>query len=143
MPADELFRQSELRADLAHLVLEEIAQRLEQVQIPALRQAADVVMRLDQVRLAGRGAGRFDDVGLDRALREPLHVANLLRLFVEHLDEEPADDLALMLGVGHSGERRQEKLRSRSTRSPWLIHTLSRAPSFASSGSLPVKSTSA
>ena len=41
------------RADAAHLVLEQLAQRLEQLQVHALRQAADVVMRLDDVGLAG------------------------------------------------------------------------------------------
>ena len=40
-----------------------------------LRQAADVVVALDRVRLLGLGAGRLDDVGIDRSLRQPLRAA--------------------------------------------------------------------
>jgi hypothetical protein len=67
-------------------------------------------MRLDQVRFAGLRAGRLDDVGIDRALREPLHVADLLGLGVEHLDEEAPDDLALLLGIRDAGEPREERI---------------------------------
>jgi len=51
------------------------------------------VVRLDQVRLAGGGAGRFDDVRVDRALREEIGVVVLARLFLEDLDEQVADRL--------------------------------------------------
>ena len=73
-------------------------------------------MTFDDVRLTGLAACRFDDVGIDRALREELDAAGgrsaaaceLLRLFVEHLDEETADDLALGLGVGHTLQMTQK-----------------------------------
>jgi len=42
----------------------------------------------------------FDDVGIERPLREELGAADLMRLFVEDVDEAGADDLALDLGVG-------------------------------------------
>ncbi len=51
MAEHHLARQAELEAELAHFVLEELAQRLEQLQVQRLGQAADVVMRLDRVRL--------------------------------------------------------------------------------------------
>ena len=41
------FRQAELAAEHAHLVLEQLAQRLDQLQLHALGQAADIVVRLD------------------------------------------------------------------------------------------------
>jgi hypothetical protein len=52
------------------------------------------------------------------------------------------------LAIAASGEFDDEPIAakpagSRSTRSPWLIQTFKRAPSFASNGSLPVRSTSA
>ena len=76
-----LARQAELDAERAHLVLEQLAQRLDQLQVHRLRQAADVVVGLDDVRLAGARAGRLDDVRVDRALRqEAARRASLLRL---------------------------------------------------------------
>ena len=51
MPEHHLARQPERDAQLAHLVLEQFAQRLEQLQMQRFGQAADVVMRLDRVRL--------------------------------------------------------------------------------------------
>ena len=47
MAADQAVRQAELAAERAHLVLEQLAQRLDQLQVHALRQAADIVVRLD------------------------------------------------------------------------------------------------
>jgi hypothetical protein len=47
MAADQLLRQAQFAADLAHLVLEQLAQRLDQLELQVFRQAADVVVRLD------------------------------------------------------------------------------------------------
>ena len=44
--------QAELAAERAHLVLEQLAQRLDQLHVHALRQAADIVVRLDRHRRA-------------------------------------------------------------------------------------------
>ena len=52
MPADEGFRQAKLAAEGAHLVLEEFAQRLDELHVHALGQAADIVMRFDRHRRA-------------------------------------------------------------------------------------------
>ena len=62
------------------------------------------MVRLDDLRLAGAGAGRLDDVGIDRALGEELDAFETMCLLVEDLDEGPADRLALGLGVGDAGE---------------------------------------
>ena len=45
--ADEALGQAELAAELAHLVLEELAQGLDQVEVHPLGQAADIVVGLD------------------------------------------------------------------------------------------------
>ena len=71
MPIHHLARQPELNAEPAHLVLEQLAQRLEQLQVHLFGKAADVVVALDHVRFARLRAGRFDHVGVDRPLREP------------------------------------------------------------------------
>ena len=47
MAEHHLARQAEREAELAHLVLEQLAQRLEQLEVQRLGQAADVVVRLD------------------------------------------------------------------------------------------------
>jgi len=86
-----LARQAEGEAQLAHLVLEELAQRFEQLQMQRLGQPADVVVRLDGVGLLGLRTRRLDHVGIDGALCEPLHIAEFFRLGLEHLDEFPPD----------------------------------------------------
>ena len=100
--------QAELAAERPHLVLEQLAQRLDQLELHALRQAADIVMRLDGGRRAAGRRHALDHVGIERALGEELDVAELLGLRLEHLDEQLADDLALRLGVGDAGERVEE-----------------------------------
>jgi len=63
MAVDHVVGQPELDADLAHLVLEQLLQRLEQRELHALGEAADVVVRLDHVRVAVLGGRGLDDVG--------------------------------------------------------------------------------
>jgi hypothetical protein len=57
------------------------------------------------VTLRGR---RLDDIRIDRSLREPLHAPHLGRLALEHVDEQSADDLALLLGIVDPGECPEE-----------------------------------
>ena len=104
-------RQSQLRAEASHFVLEQFAQRLDQFQAHMRRQAAHVVVGLDDMRLAGLGAGGLDDIRVDGALRQEADILELVRFLFEHLDEQAADDLALGLRVGDALERRQEALR--------------------------------
>ena len=96
-----------------HLVLEQRAQRLDELELEVVGQAADVVVGLD-----GGGAGAaagLDDVGVERALdeerggvaggeaTEDAHLGGL-----EGADELAADDLALLLGVVDPGQRVEE-----------------------------------
>ena len=62
--------QAQLRADAPDLVLEQQPQRLDQLELQVVRQAADVVVALDVGRaLAAAG---LDDVRVERALdQEP------------------------------------------------------------------------
>ncbi len=57
----------------------------------------------------------FDHIGIERALRQKFRRAaavlgDLLRLLVEGLDEEPADDFALFFRLGDAFERREKDL---------------------------------
>src|SRR5205085_11186619 len=107
---DEPVGQAQLAAEGAHLVLEQLAQGLYQLQFHAGRQAADIVMRLDRDGGAAARAYRLDHIGVERALREELDIADLVRLFVEDVDEGGADRFALFFGVGDAGELFEEQL---------------------------------
>ena len=105
MALDEVLGHAEGAAYGSHLVFEEEAQGLAEAQIHLLGEAADVVVALD----GGAGDGEaLDAVGVDGALGEPLDVADLAGFLVEDVDEAFADDLALALGIGHSGELAEE-----------------------------------
>ena len=100
MAAHKSFGQAEFAAERAHLVLEEFAQRLDQLHLHALGQAADIVVRLDRHRRPAAEGDALDHVGIERALRQELGAAELARLLVEDFYEEPADGLALGFRVG-------------------------------------------
>ena len=107
---NEILRQTELKAELTDLVLEQHAQRLDDLlEVDEIRQTADIVMALDDgcVILAG-----LDDVRINGALCEVIHLADLRADLLAHLlegaDELRADRLALVLGVGQTLERGKE-----------------------------------
>ena len=108
MAADEHVRQAELAAERAHLVLEQLAQRLDQLHVHALGQAADVVVRLDRHRRPAGERHALDHVGIERALRQEIRAADLARLGLEHVDEQLADDFSLFLRVGLARQRAEE-----------------------------------
>ena len=70
MPADERLGQAELAAERAHLVLEQFAQRLDELHVHALGQAADIVVRLDRHRRPAGERHALDHVRIERALRQ-------------------------------------------------------------------------
>ena len=126
----------------ADLVLEELAQRLEQLQVQRLGQPAHVVVRLDGDRLLGLGAGRSRS-RRDRSCpaRATSPFGQLLRLALEHLDEQPADDLALLLGVARrpsSPRRTRRRAFTRSTFTPRCFAKVSITWSPSSRRSSPV-----
>ena len=110
MAVNHLGRQPELHADSADLVLEQFPQRLDELEVHALRQAADVVVRLDDVRLLGRRAGRLDDVRVDRSLGEPPDVLEARRLLFKNFDEQAADALSFLLRIFHAFQRREKTI---------------------------------
>src|SRR4029453_10928245 len=114
MPPDDPGWQPELYAHRPHLVLEQRAQRLHELELTAVWQAADVVVTLDVgCTLTATG---FHHVGIERALHEKLDLTglpdDLTSSGLEGPDELPADDLALFLWVRRSGQRGEELHRS-------------------------------
>ncbi|MFO0910955.1 MAG: hypothetical protein U0794_21880 [Isosphaeraceae bacterium] len=69
MPPDEAVRQAQLEAEAADLVLEDSAQRLDQLEPELGREAADVG-GVDRRGRPVRVAAALDDVGVERALGE-------------------------------------------------------------------------
>ena len=78
LPPDELVVEPELLADGAHFVLEQLPQRLDQLEPHALGQPADVVVALDHVRRPD-DRHALDHVRIERALREEVERARASR----------------------------------------------------------------
>ena len=108
--ADEGVGQAELAAEHPHLVLEQLAQGLDELHLHALGQAADIVVALDGDGGAAGEGDALDHVRIERALRQEIGAADLLGLLVEHVDEELADGLALDLRVGDALQRAEEQV---------------------------------
>lgn len=122
---EDLFGHLQVAADTADLVLEEVAQGLNELELHVFGQAADVVVALDGLRGAFDGGG-LDDIRVERALDEPgdlvafgvmLGLAFCFKILedgfgfvVEDGDELVADDLALGFGVGNACQAREEAL---------------------------------
>ena len=137
---DDLGRQAELLADPADLVLEQRAQRLDQLELQVVGQAADVVVALDVRgarcrRRTRRRPGRACPApGTRRLTVRPASATTSRGRLLEDPDELAADDLALLLGVGDPGQRGQEPLLRRrrpSARTP-VAATKSRSTCSAS-----------
>mmetsp|Transcript_2866 Transcript_2866/g.8726 ORF Transcript_2866/g.8726 Transcript_2866/m.8726 type:complete len:440 (+) Transcript_2866:367-1686(+) len=107
---DRLRRHAQLQAHRADLVLEQLAQGLDQLQLHHVLDAAHVVVRLDGGRRAlVRHA--LDHIWVQRALQqEGGRRVQLGRKVLKHVNERVANDLALALRVLYAAERRQESL---------------------------------
>ena len=109
MAPDDRVGEAEHLAELPHLVLEEIAQRLDELEAEILGKAADVVVQLDVRALPGVPVSRLDDVGVERALGEEAHFAADGRgALLEHVDEAVTDPRALELGIRDAVEVLEE-----------------------------------
>src|SRR4029079_17403245 len=102
--------------DRANLVLEEGTQWFDQLELKVVRETADVVVALD-VRRSGAAAG-LDHIGIEGSLDEELDLLSVSSCLSDHFgggvfedpDELAADDLALLLGIGHPDQGVQEAL---------------------------------
>src|SRR5579859_2627471 len=104
-----LFRQAQVLADAADLVLEKVAKGLDEGKRHVFRQAADVMVCLDSGgwRLHRDG---LNDVRVECSLNEPSDFAvgistlQFLGFLGEDRDEFPADDFSLLLRVRNANE---------------------------------------
>ena len=104
-----MLRNAKLQSYLADLILEQVAQRLDDLlEIYIVGQAAYVVMGLDHCGFTAQSA--LYHIGIDGSLYQEIHGTDLLRLFLEYTDELFADDLSLMLRLGYTCQLAVETL---------------------------------
>src|SRR5262245_460532 len=109
MTLEEFSVEAELAPERPDLVLEQVAQRLDELELHPLGKPPDVVMGLDDRGGAAHGL-RFDAIRKDRSLRQELHVAEPRRLILEDVDEGLAHDPPLVLGIDDSLQPLQEEI---------------------------------
>ena len=103
-------RKTEVPADLAHLVLEQEREGLDQVEVDILGQPSDVMMRFYRRRRpSGRSA--LDHVRIQRPLGQKREGAVLQALLLEYVYEALSYDLPLRLRVADPGEPIQKLVR--------------------------------
>ena len=104
----QVLRQAQLPAQLTDLVLEQHPQGLDDLlEVHIVRQTAHVVVTLDDGGVAGAG---LDHVGIDGALDQIVHLADLLGLRLKDPDELLTDDLPLALRLRDPGQLAQEQV---------------------------------
>src|SRR2546429_8255773 len=109
MAAHDLLGKAELPPHLPHLVLEQLAQRLDELPRQIGPQAADVVVRFDRHRWPAPGRSGLDHVGIQRSLDEEADVpGNEARRVSEQITEAMPDAATLLLWVVDPGELAQK-----------------------------------
>ena len=114
LPLDDLLGQPQLPPHGAHLILEQVAQRLDQLEAQIVGQPADIVMRLDRRRRAARARARaLHHIRVGRPLHQIVHLAQLPRRLLEDGDERLADPLPLRLRIRHARQLFEEAIARR------------------------------
>ena len=104
---DDLVGKTEFCTNLAHFVLEQRPQGLDEFEVHVVGKTTDVVMALDLGCVLGSG---FDDIRVQRSLHEETGVVETDLRILEDTDEEFADRLALFLGIGDAFESIEESI---------------------------------
>src|SRR3984957_10071458 len=103
----DFVRHAEVAADFANFVFKQIFQRLDELEFHFIGQAADIVVRLDDLRRPAHRA-RLDHIGIKRTLHQPLDLAfgffDAERFFFENFNELVADALALFFRIADAFE---------------------------------------
>ena len=99
MTGDKVLGHTQLSPYPTHFVLEEPLQWFTELEVHLLRQSAYIVMTLDDLAC---DIQTLYSIGIDGALCQPLGTFNLLGFGIEDLYKITADNLSLLLRIGHS-----------------------------------------
>ena len=102
--SQQLRIQPHLAAYAAHLILEEHAQWLDDLEFHVVREPTDIVVAFYGGAGTARGGDALDDIRVDGTLSEPLDPLEESTLVVEDIDESGPDGLALAFRVGDTGQ---------------------------------------
>ena len=94
-------RQTQLEPQPADFVLEQVAQRLDQLEAQLLGEPADIMVDLDRRGGPVGLAAAFDHVRIERALGQEACAGDRPGLVTKDLDEDVTDPPPLLLRVGH------------------------------------------
>ena len=103
MAVEQVVRHAKFLTHLAYLILEEEAQRLDNLEVHALRKPAHIVVRLDGGRRPLDRCG-LNHVRVDGALAQPFDIFQFLRLRIKNLNESGSYDFAFLFRIGHPFE---------------------------------------
>ena len=104
---DDFFRKTQLTAELADFVFEEFTKWFDEGEFHILRETAYIMMGLDG--RSGRGAG-FYNVRIEGARYEEFHIFELVRFFLEGMDEFCTDGLTFLFRFGDAFQKGHEVL---------------------------------
>ena len=103
----QILRQTQLTAQLPHLVLKEHPQRLDDLlEIHIIRQTAHIVMALDHGCVTCAG---LDHIRVNRTLSQVIHLTDFFGFRLKDPDEFLADDLPFALRLADAGQLAQKQ----------------------------------
>ena len=96
-----MLRDSQLAARVAHFVLEQVAQRFDNLfEVHIVRQTAYVMVALDDRGFTAQAA--FHHIRVDCSLYQKIHCSDFFRFLFKYADELFADDLSFLLRFLHA-----------------------------------------
>mmetsp|Transcript_36144 Transcript_36144/g.61620 ORF Transcript_36144/g.61620 Transcript_36144/m.61620 type:complete len:405 (+) Transcript_36144:570-1784(+) len=113
MPPDTSFINAQCNTQLAHFILEQFAQRLNELQLHCCRESTNIMMSFDSgtwtlVR------NTLNNIRIKSSLEQEITSScislNFLCLLLEDVDECPTNDLTFLFGIGNTLEQIQESI---------------------------------
>ena len=101
---DHFFGKPKFCAHPPNLVLEQVPQGFDQFKSQLCRQSTHVVVRLDGGSRSVRVGATFDDIGVQGSLCQKAGIGDGPGFFPKDVDEGLADDFALSLRIGDTGQ---------------------------------------
>ena len=97
--------EPKLLAKLADFVLEKVSERLNELKVHILWQAAHVVVAFDYCGVFGAA---LDNIWINGSLEEVINIFQLAGFFFKNTDKLFADDLALAFRIIYAGQLAEE-----------------------------------